>query len=194
MDCYAARAQVVVECSGNHCLPRRFERHLSISDEQRNVALKLFIAQFLNTAMTVQIVNIKPATVLPSIFRQVFRGTGPMFGEDWYGVGGAVVATTVLLGSFTVYIAPVLTHAMSACTRRMAGRNSVAQFQMDAAFAPAPFRIAARVANVLTVVFVSLTYSSALPVMLPIAVLSLFIQFWFDKVCPSLFPLFALIR
>ena len=53
---------------------------------------------------------------------------------------------------------------------------------MDRAFTPPAFNMVGRLSALLNALFVCFVYSSALPIMLPIAAVTFTLQFWVDKV------------
>ena len=69
--------------------------------------------------------------------------------------------------------------------KRWRARKKLAltQEQLNAKFLGPPFKLAARFPFVLNAVFVSTALSSGVPVLVPIAAVTLFVIFWVDKVC-----------
>jgi hypothetical protein len=160
----------------------RFERHLSISDQLRHLATKMFIAQFINTAIMVQVTAIPVSDNVPSWVRQILRGKSAVFSNHWYETTGATISVTMLLVTMSTIVTPVLKRQWAKWKRRRLGRTAVTQVQLDIAAAPVAMPLAKHVSLVLTTVFITLTYSSALPILIPVALFNLTVLFWFEKV------------
>ena len=158
------------------------ERHLSISDELKHTSIKLFVAQFLNTAFLIQVVNTTPPSFAPSWLKSVMRGSASLWSVDWYSSAGAAIATTMLFQGVAIVVTPSVQRVIATFRQRRAAKRAMSQASLDAAIAAKPFAIAPRIALMLNIVFVTMTYSAALPVLFPIAAFNMFLQFWFDKV------------
>ncbi|KDO26761.1 hypothetical protein SPRG_20566 [Saprolegnia parasitica CBS 223.65] len=157
-----------------------FERHSSESRKAAAVVLKLFFAQWINTAVIVLIVNASLGNV--PLVSSLLSGQYMDFERDWYTSVGAGLTMTMLINAVAPQIGPVLnlyvTYPLSRCFR---GRYAVTQAQMNALYANPSFNIALRYPVVLNTLFVTLMYAGGLPVLLPVGALALFLTYLLDK-------------
>ena len=164
----------------------RMERHLCISDELHHMSLKLFVAQFVNTALLVQVVNMQAPEVLPSWMQSVMRGSASLWSVDWYSTTGAAIVTTMTFQVMQIAIVPSIIRVIKTVLSVSKARKAVTQAQMNQCYEPQTFLMAARVAQLLNIVFVTFTYSAPLPILLPIATANICLMFWYDKVSGGL--------
>ncbi|KAI9985000.1 hypothetical protein PInf_004307 [Phytophthora infestans] len=76
-----------------------FERHTSESAKASAVALKMFAAQFLNTAIIVLVVNAALSLSAIPVLGELFRGKYSDFQRDWYPTVGMGVTMTMLINA-----------------------------------------------------------------------------------------------
>jgi hypothetical protein len=105
-----------------------------------------------------------------------------VFSNHWYETTGATITVTMLLITAIAIMNPVLKRQLAKWKRRSIARKAVTQIELDLASAPVTMPLAKHVSLVLTTVFVTLAYSSALPLLIPIALFNLTLLFWFEKV------------
>ncbi len=96
---------------------------------------------------------------------------------------GADICNTFVLNVITFGVGPTVMELLKRCRMRRAVQTAVHQGQLDTAFAPDSLEFAPHIASALNAVFVTLTYCSALPLLIPIAACSIAVRYWFDKVC-----------
>lgn len=160
----------------------RFERHLSISDELQHLSFKLFLAQFINTAIMVQVVSAMAPSGSPSWLSTIMKGDAPLFGPEWYPDVGATLSTSMMLSIVADKLPAVVMHTLRGCLHKRAMATAVSQRQLDRAIAPRAMEVAPHMAGALNVLFVTLSFSSALPMLLPLAAINFASMYWFDKV------------
>ncbi|ETL86441.1 hypothetical protein L917_14126 [Phytophthora nicotianae] len=159
-----------------------FERHTSESTKTIRVAIRMFGAQFLNTALIVIIVNASFGLSSVTVAKELLGGKYKDFERGWYPTVGMGIATTMLLNAFL----PQFTLFMQMCIvspiRRWYKRRSIrTQAKMDKLYAGPTFDISLRYPMVLNSVFVTMVFCGGSPILLFIAAVSATGIYWFDK-------------
>lgn len=183
-----------------------FERHETHTNFQRSVSIKVFLAQFVNTGLIVLIVNVKVPFHMPAGIG-LFTGQFSSFNARWNAVVGTTIMITMLLNIATPHF-PMIFDRLWSCflRRKKAFRELLTQEQADAVrllrvclscflhlfsgvvfccvqlYKPETFNPSNRVPILLNTVFITLAYSSALPLLLPFAFLALFVMYWVEKI------------
>jgi hypothetical protein len=159
-----------------------FERHSSESAKASAIALKMFMAQFLNTAIIVLIVNASLNLNRVPLVKDLFKGKYQDFEREWYPTVGMAITMTMLINAFVPHLVLCLQMFIIAPIMRFTKRRSIrTQQQMDKLFAGPAFDISVRYPMVLNSVFVTMIFSGGSPVLLFIAALTCGGTFWFDK-------------
>jgi hypothetical protein len=159
-----------------------FERHTSESAKASAVALKMFAAQFLNTAIIVLVVNAALSLSTVPVVGELFRGKYSDFQRDWYPTVGMGVTMTMLINAIVPQALLLLNLCVISPLKRCIGRRSVrTQEKMDQLYAGPTFDLAVRYPMVLNSVFVTLVFCGGSPVLLFIAALACTLTFWLDK-------------
>ncbi|RLN87770.1 hypothetical protein BBJ28_00024980, partial [Nothophytophthora sp. Chile5] len=159
-----------------------FERHKSESVKTSAVALKMFAAQFLNTAIIVLVVNAALSLSSVPVAGELFRGKFADFQRDWYPTVGMGITMTMLINS----VAPQLLLLLQLCVlspvqRCLARRHIRTQAKMNQLYAGPTFDLAVRYSMVLNSVCVTFIFCGGSPVLLFIAALSCGAVYWLDK-------------
>ncbi|RLN72630.1 hypothetical protein BBJ28_00014441 [Nothophytophthora sp. Chile5] len=159
-----------------------FERHTSESAKTSAVALKMFAAQFLNTAIIVLVVNAALSLSSVPVVGELFRGKFTDFQRDWYPTVGMGITMTMLINA----VAPQILLLLQLCVlnplrRCLARRHIRTQAKMDQLYAGPTFDLAVRYPMVLNSVFVTLIFCGGSPVLLFIAALACAGVYWLDK-------------
>ena len=94
----------------------RFERHDTFTAQEHAIAIKVFLAQFLNTGLVVLIVNAKISSGLPDEVG-LFAGEFKSFAPGWYSVVGVSIVITMTINIFAPHLLPVF-HMLIACCKR----------------------------------------------------------------------------
>ncbi len=166
------------------------EGHVSLSALSRAMAIKLGVAQAVNTALTVLLVNARvPDGVrdtVPTIVREVGILDG-LFGDfttPWYGTVGTTIFTTALSNTLVPPILMSIEYFSDAITRCSALRrvgNVATQAEMDELFVGARFDVASRYPVIMTTMILAIVYSVGVPLLLPLASLAFALQYSVDK-------------
>ncbi|ETL28741.1 hypothetical protein L916_17967 [Phytophthora nicotianae] len=159
-----------------------FERHTSESAKASAVALKMFAAQFLNTAIIVLVVNAALSLSAVPVVGELFRGKYSDFQRDWYPTVGMGVTMTMLINAIMPHCILLLQLCVIGPLKRCLTRRSVrTQEKMDQLYAGPTFDLAVRYPMILNSVFVTLVFCGGSPVLLFIATLACTATFWIDK-------------
>lgn len=158
-----------------------FEGHYSFDGLNSSLALRLFFAQFFNTALLMLLIN----AAWPESIRVKFAtGKHSDFTPAWFDTVGASLVTTMLINIVTPHIYP-WTMAMCYWYRtRGKGRYLTPESQRDLnekMIGPyADYSL--RYAQLFNVLFVTFCFASGLPIMIYIATASFFVSYWSDKI------------
>ncbi|RLN84298.1 hypothetical protein BBJ28_00007260 [Nothophytophthora sp. Chile5] len=158
------------------------ERHTSESAKTSAVALKMFAAQFLNTAIIVLVVNAALSLSSVPVAGELFRGKFADFQRDWYPTVGMGITMTMLINA----VVPQLLLLLQLCVlnplqRCLTRRHIRTQAKMNQLYAGPTFDLAVRYPMVLNSVCVTFIFCGGSPVLLFIAALACAGIFWLDK-------------
>ncbi len=151
------------------------ESRRSRGSQLYSAATKLFGFQVVNTGLVVLLVN----SYFDSPWFVFGQGAYRDFGTDWYLGPGTSISVTMFLIIFTPQIARLgrgLMKWISICRDRNCSfdkhiTQKITQFEFNRQFEGQDMDVAERYAQMLTVAFVSLAYSSLLPILIPMAAL-----------------------
>ncbi|TMW61304.1 hypothetical protein Poli38472_013767 [Pythium oligandrum] len=159
-----------------------FERHSSESGKATAIALKMFLAQFLNTAIIVLLVNASLGVEGVPVIGDLLKGKYRDFERDWYPSVGMGITTTMLINVFVPQIILCLQMFVIAPLTRCLTRRSIrTQEQMNKLYAGPTFDISVRYPMVLNSLFVTMVFCGGSPILLFIAAFTAAGTYWFDK-------------
>ncbi|GMF10404.1 unnamed protein product [Phytophthora lilii] len=159
-----------------------FERHTSESTRTIRVAVRMFGAQFLNTALIVIIVNASFGLSTVPVAKELLGGKYKDFERGWYPTVGMGIATTMLLNAFLPQFTLFLDMYVVSPIRRWYKRRAIrTQAKMDKLYAGPKFDISQRYPMVLNSVFVTMVFCGGSPVLLFIGAVASAGIYWFDK-------------
>ncbi|KAL4092576.1 hypothetical protein PRIC1_011568 [Phytophthora ramorum] len=159
-----------------------FERHTSESTRTIRVAVRMFIAQFLNTALIVIIVNASFGLSTVPVAKELLGGKYKDFQRAWYPTVGMGITTTMLLNAFLPQFTLFAQMYIVSPVYRWYKRRSIrTQVKMDKLYAGPTFDISQRYPMVLNSVFVTMVFCGGSPVLLFIAAVTSAGIYWFDK-------------
>lgn len=145
-----------------------WERHASRTEEQRAMTVKLFVGLFLNTAVVMLVADSPEDRA--------------RFVPDWYETVGLSIMLTMLTYTLNPHVWPLLRSCTGALRRRYAARLQATQDDMNNLFGGEEFLLWERYAVLLNILFVTLFYSAAMPLLLPSAAVAVSLTYLFDKV------------
>lgn len=164
----------------------RFEKHHSASSEQMSVMMKLFMAQFFNTAILLVVLN----GSFPWLKEQLkgtpgegllFQGEMEDFVPDWYKNVGYALVISMVATPVSQRIQTIVRLFRFKLGKFFASRNAVTQDQLNKAFEGAEFNLAVNYGEILNILFVTLTFSPGLPILVPLASIAYMVRYGFDK-------------
>ncbi|KAG6974829.1 hypothetical protein JG688_00002864 [Phytophthora aleatoria] len=159
-----------------------FERHTSESTRTIRVAVRMFGAQFLNTALIVIVVNASFGLGSVPVAKELLGGKYRDFERGWYPTVGMGIATTMLLNAFLPQLMLFAQMCIVSPIRHWYKRRSIrTQAKMDKLYAGPTFDISLRYPMVLNSVFVTMVFCGGSPVLLFIAAVTATGIYWFDK-------------
>lgn len=160
-----------------------FERHASESTRASALATKTFLAQFLNTAIIVLIINAYFSLENVPIAKDMLKGKYHDFDRDWYPTVGMAITMTLFFDAFGVHIVLALQVMVLAPLKRMYFRRSIrTQDRMNKLYAGPPFALAVRYPVVLNSVIITMMFAGGSPILLFIATLACDGTFWLEKI------------
>ncbi|KAG7385140.1 hypothetical protein PHYPSEUDO_001853 [Phytophthora pseudosyringae] len=159
-----------------------FERHTSESTRTIRVAVRMFGAQFVNTALIVIIVNASFGLGTVPVAKELLGGKFRDFERGWYPTVGMGIATTMLLNAFLPQLMlSAQIYVVSPIHRWYKRRSIRTQTKMDKLYAGPTFDISQRYPMVLNSVFVTMVFCGGSPVLLFIGAVAAAGIYWFDK-------------
>lgn len=156
-----------------------YEKHWSSSDQQRHIALKLFVGIFINTAVILLIVNAD----IPGLrnLRVIFNGEFIDFTPQWYKQVGLTIFLTHALTIITPQTLPLITYLYVLCKRRYTTELCTTQDQLNQLYSGTQFNLSQRYSMILVIIYVALFYSAGIPLLIPSTATILIISYWVDK-------------
>eukprot|EP00743_Colponemidia_sp_Colp-15_P002280 GILK01002471.1.p1 GENE.GILK01002471.1~~GILK01002471.1.p1 ORF type:complete len:780 (-),score=110.70 GILK01002471.1:227-2566(-) len=156
----------------------KFEKHSSRTVLMRETMIKVFLSQFLNTAAIVLLVNAK---FNDDTTASIFTGKYVDFDRSWYSSVGASIIIMMILNCVIPPAVTLVRAPFQRCKQRRLAKRMQTQEELNKLYRLPRFEIATRYAQTLNTVFVSLLYSSGLPILIPLATICVFIAYWVDK-------------
>ncbi|GMH90450.1 hypothetical protein TL16_g11773 [Triparma laevis f. inornata] len=157
-----------------------FEQHKSLSAQTKAISSQIAITMFVNTALIIMIVHaaieFEPLNALGML-----SGSAEDFNFNWYMNVGSAIILTMAINSITVHIAPLLAYFIITPVKRCFASASATQRSFNKKFEGPEFAISTRFPMVLNTLSVTLVFSSALPILLPIAFVACQLFYHVDK-------------
>ena len=159
-----------------------FERPYTLTDKAASELWKLFLAQFINTALLVLLVNARFG-VDGSGWKVLGFGNGAYDDttKEWFRNVGAGIALTVLIMVGTIILPTFLIEKVWQHYRRKWARKKLTQDAMNRQLQRGEFLLSARFAQSTNVIVCVVMYFSGIPIMLWIGLTYCIIAYWFDK-------------
>jgi len=188
-----AVTNVIIEMVVKNMVP--YEHPHSISDLTGTVSMKLYMALTLNTVLSPVLAKVRlfdeQANMTTNAQTQVtalpFSGDDKYVGfpVHWYSTVGYTLVSAMILDIFVPHAIPILsmlfTRIYIRCRKDAAHKEAVTQRQLNVMFEGPEFDMATRLGYVLNTCACTLAFSSGLPILVPMAMLSFFVSFCVDK-------------
>jgi hypothetical protein len=156
--------------------------------------IKLFVVEFINTAVIILLVNFRLNFYLYGI--PIIAGQYSEFSVDWYKMVGSTIILTMLIRLVTPHIITSGNILITWCKRWYDRKwtmdklktRQVLQEDYEEINSGTEFRLDSRYASMLTTIFMVMMYSPGMPMMYIIGFAYFFITYWTDKtLCKILF-------
>ena len=163
----------------------KFERHWNRTTEVQSRALYLLIVQFINTGALVLLLN---ADIPSSLW--LFRvGRFNDLTSQWYKSAGSPIVLTMVINILLPHVFPLLQVFSKSCLRCIDRRctfdrtltRSMTQTELNKLQLGPEMALDERYAQIFTTIFVCLTYSTGMPLLLPILFVSMAVMLIADK-------------
>jgi len=155
----------------------KMERPLSVSQYYVSMAIKLFIAQWFNTALILIIVN---SPVVDFVFPSDSNSLDDL-NRIWYERVGLAIVTTMIAQTVSPHMIQVIMFPMLNCVRRCKAMTAETQRDLNALYTYPDFQLAVRLAQLFNVMFCTLIFIAGCPVLAITASLTFFTVFLCDK-------------
>jgi len=153
-----------------------FERPLTVSGLECAIALKVFVAQFLNTAVIVFLINMAFTSSLG------FPGEFNDLTSQWYVAVGGALSSALAVNIFSPHCITVF---MGKISRWRAGCSAYCcantEEQIYKAYEPPVFELAPRCGQVLNSIFSTLVFAAGCPSVIWFLFFNLVLTYWCDK-------------
>ncbi len=167
-----------------------WERNKSVSQYESSNMWKSFFLQFINTAVVILVVN----TYIESVYEwnssfPLFTGLFKDLNPYWYLYVGVTIIFCMILNIITPHIAPLIFYLL-ANTKRCCDRNccnkgkktkKVTRQEYLNLYIGPNFDIGTRYSQMLSTIFVTLVYSSGMPILYICCCLFFILTYWVDK-------------
>jgi hypothetical protein len=155
-----------------------FEKHTSQSEMASSAAIKMFVAQFVNTAVVVMAVSATSMhgslSAWPSALPESNEDVG--FSPKWYANTGGGICLALILNSIFPKLAILVVELVRSCKRRKCCTCCMStQAQLDARFAGQELNLADRYATIWNNIFCCMLFSSGMPILLAIAAIDIWL-------------------
>jgi len=151
-----------------------FERNKSLSLDMMSNIWKIFIMQFINTAIILVLVNadfVAVSNALPNF--PLFTGKYTDLNAGWYVDVGSLIIFSLILNVFIPHMVVILDNWKTLCSRccdsgcTCDGRNTKLKNKREylELYVGPDFPIDCRYSELLTTIVVALTFSSGLPIL-----------------------------
>ena len=158
----------------------KYAKFTTKTKERQNILTLVFVAVFINTALTTFLANTK--------FSNVYIGISELSGKyndisrDWYNDVGNTITVTMIVSIFSPHIFNLLiVYPFGSLIRRCFSKYYKSQKKLNKFYQGATFDISNGLSQVLAVVFTSYMYSSGIPLLNILCLITLFFTYWCEK-------------
>ena len=176
---FATAIVVVVNTVVKQALERivAIEKHHESGAESGSVAIKVYCAQLINTALLLLILSadVPALKLIPTRkFAQI--------NSEWYAVVLAPLASTMIIQ----FLTPPSMHLLSVflvskLKRKLSAKKMHTQNALNGLFEPVPLRLAGSYGEVLLSMSVTLLYTAAMPILYWIGAVGFSLKYWADN-------------
>lgn len=161
----------------------RYEYHDYFSHEGKTVLTTSFVFQVVNMGVLALVVG---SRLVPATLFGFDMGHGVMtaeFNRFWYSSIATHLALLIVVQVILAQLFSMVTLFIVKPLRRlMKAKHAESQVKLNKLYQSPEFDVARRYSTLLSVSFVALSFSPAVPALVPLAALGLLLRYWFDKV------------
>jgi hypothetical protein len=164
------------------------EKHHTRTDSDRSLVHKVFIAQFINTALVALLVNARISGFAELSSSSdgskfpLFTGPYEDFNLPWYiDIGGNHVVT-MISNAVQTFIPIVILWPLQMIQETWATRNTATQIILNRQLKGAVFEVAARYGVLLSTVYACMLYSASMPFLNIVLFVTFFFSYWVDRI------------
>ena len=158
------------------------EKHVTVSSHQSALARKIFISQFINTALTILIINCNLNSINSNI-GNIFNSEYDInFTANWCKYIGNSIVTTMIMGALNPDLLPILKMRHNRRKRENAIETVNTQNELNKMFEGEEFTLADRFADISVKICVILLYTPLLPLLWVILCFICILTYWFNKI------------
>jgi len=157
-----------------------FEHHKSLSNETKAISSQIAITMFVNTAIIIMIVH-AAIDFSPLNSLGMLNGDADDFNFHWYVNVGSAIILTMAINSVTVHIGPIIGYYIVQPVKMCMAGVSATQRSLNKKVEGPEFEISTRFPMILNTLAVTMVFSSALPILLPIAFVACQLFYHVDK-------------
>ncbi|KAL0049982.1 hypothetical protein WJX82_002021 [Trebouxia sp. C0006] len=163
-----------------------FERHHTVSAEKRSLTLKLFMAQFVNTALSSLVANM----YIPALYKRlqdtvlgtlIFQGIYGDLVPAWYAQVGQSLTIVIVFTVGLPHPAYVLYRLVMYKWQLRQRKSCLTQEELVKAYEGPDFDLADRYGELLNILFCTLMFSGGLPILLPCVSIIFAVTYWAEK-------------
>lgn len=158
-----------------------YEKHHTSDGQGISIFFRLFVLKYINTACVFLINNNN--VILRSIFN-IHISSAPSFTAKWYNSVGVTIIL-VQLGDIITGNLDGIIKCITYYSRRYRAFNNpeslLTQEQLNKQFVGPEFEFAFNYAQIMATLFVTLTFSTGIPLLYPIAAANFCLSYWIEK-------------
>ena len=167
-----------------------FERFASIGLQTTATLTKLFVAVFVNMGVLMLFINanLQDFTVVQSITNSLpfgkelfFNGEFSDTTRQWYQDVGVPIITLMIITLASNIVSAMINRLIRSIKRCLLKKKKVLQVDLNTLYEGGEFDLADKYVKVLAFIFVCFMYSGGVPLLLPVLVVYLTLQYWVDK-------------
>ena len=158
----------------------KYAKFKTKTNERKNILTLVFVALFINTALTTFLANTK--------FSDEYIGLSELSGKyndidrDWYNDVGNIITVTMIVSIFSPHLFNLLiVYPFSNLLRKCFSKFYKSQRDLNKFYAGASFDISNGLSQILAVVFTSYMYSSGIPLLNLLCLITIFFAYWCEK-------------
>ncbi|EQC32603.1 hypothetical protein SDRG_09917 [Saprolegnia diclina VS20] len=174
----------------------RLQKSHTLSAVIVSTVRKIFLAQFFNTTLIVLFLNANLSGISTTsdtgfhfVGLSLLNGKYADFSVDWYNDVGVALLLTMLINAISPQIGVFVTYLLRqvaqwrdrSFTFDFTRTRQETQRDLEALYRGPEFDLATRYSQIINTIFITLLFSSGMPLMLLIGLFSIIITYWTDK-------------